>query len=259
MDKIARINQVLEKYFNQHPGSGRIPAKDFMPYFIKEGIFVKDQSNGLPIRAFLRNLDEKRQLNKIPYVIADRKAANTNWYFAPVGSKSTSLETPTPLPGNTRKIEQVKRVEVVTLPSLKNRSQSDESYIIDLCDEVLGEDSLRQHRFPFLLGDPGSRGVGSPLPVDAWYPDLNLVVEYHERQHNEPVKLFDRRVTVSGVTRGEQRKMYDERRVTVLAQNKIDLVILAVDEFQHNGSKRLLRNREHDLLVIRRKLQRFIK
>ena len=44
-----------------------------------------------------------------------------------------------------------------TRPS--GRAGSDESYVIDLCDEVLGEVALRQHRFSWLRGDPGAGGV----------------------------------------------------------------------------------------------------
>ena len=56
------------------------------------------------------------------------------------------------------------------------RAKSDEAWIIDICDRILGIKALRQHRFPFLLGDPGRAGRRVQLPVDAYYPDLNLVV-----------------------------------------------------------------------------------
>src|SRR5262245_55172490 len=85
----------------------------------------------------------------------------------------------------------------------------DQSYIIDLCDRVLRMKGIRNHRFEFLLGDPGRRGARPRLPVDAYYPALNLVIEYNERQHSEAVKFFDRRIVASGITRGEQRKLYD--------------------------------------------------
>lgn len=44
-------------------------------------------------------------------------------------------------------------------------------------DEVLGEQAIRQHRFPFPMGDPGGRGRRSLLPVDAFYPTRKLVIE----------------------------------------------------------------------------------
>ncbi len=76
------------------------------------------------------------------------------------------------------------------------RKDSDEFYVIDLCDEVLGLKASRQHTFDFLRGDgtPGRR-----LLVDAYYPELNLVVEYRERQHSESVAFFDKKNAVSGV------------------------------------------------------------
>ena len=81
MDKCTQINLVLKDYFELNLGVKQIPAKDMMPYFVLAGIFKKDEKNGLPIRNILRQLDEKNQLNFIPFVVADRKAVYTKWYF----------------------------------------------------------------------------------------------------------------------------------------------------------------------------------
>lgn len=94
----------------------------------------------------------------------------------------------------------------------RSRGRSDEAYVIDLCDELLGRRALRQHRFSWLVGAPGKSGVRACLPVDAYYPDEALVIEYRERQHCEATPFFDRRETVSGVGRGEQRRRYDAVR-----------------------------------------------
>lgn len=131
----------------------------------------------------------------------------------------------------------------------KSRTNSDESYIIDLCDEVLKQLAIRQHRFSFLKGDSGTR-----LPVDSYYPELNLVIEFKEKQHTEEVNFFDRRQTVSGVGRGEQRKIYDQRRRDVLPEHGITLLELDYSYFQHSSNKKLIRNREADLIVILQKL-----
>lgn len=143
-------------------------------------------------------------------------------------------------------------VEPKASSTISSRANSDESYVIDLCDEVLGLKASRQHRFDFLCGDTGTK-----LPVDAYYPDLKLVIEYYERQHAEPVKLFDNKQTVSGVSRGEQRKIYDERRKEVLPQHGIDLVIISYSDF--GTSKRLTRNETDNISVIREKLKKYIK
>lgn len=138
-----------------------------------------------------------------------------------------------------------------------SRDGSDEHYIIDLCDEVLGQRALRGHRFDFLRGDPGRNGTARPLPVDAYYPTLSLVIEYCERQHHEPVPFFDRRETVSGVGRGEQRALYDQRRREILPGKGITLIELSYSDFGHDGSKRLLR-RPEDRSVVEQRLAMFL-
>ena len=133
----------------------------------------------------------------------------------------------------------------------------DEYYVLDLCDVILGLKAVRQHCFPFLTGDLDWRGCRKPLPVDGFYPALGLVVEYHERQHRERVGVFDDKPTVSGVPRGEQRRMYDERRADLLPRHGYSLVVLNVDEFAHDRAKRLLRTPQ-DQAVVSRRLASFI-
>lgn len=137
---------------------------------------------------------------------------------------------------------------------LGKREASDEAYVLNLCDEVIGMTALRQHRFAFLRGDSGVT-----LPVDAFYPKLNLVIEYRELQHTEDVKFFNKRNTVSGVNRGEQRKLYDQRRREVLPENHITLIEFDYTEFEHKRSKRLIRNIALDIVIIKEKLSKFIK
>ena len=131
---------------------------------------------------------------------------------------------------------------------MAKRSESDEYYVIDLCDEILCEKAERQHRFDFLRGDGNP---GRKLPVDAFYSEHNLVVEYRERQHTESVPHFDKRQTISGVTRGEQRRIYDQRRRDVLKKHGIKLIEISCFDLEHKGRGRLLRNRESDLNTIK--------
>lgn len=130
----------------------------------------------------------------------------------------------------------------------------DESYVIDLCDEVLELKAKRQHHFPFLLGDSGRC-----LTVDAYYEGLKLVVEYCERQHSEPIPFFDRRMTVSGVGRGEQRKIYDERRKEVLPQHDIRLVCISYSDFKYDSRKRIVRDYQRDIQIVKKMLEDNIK
>lgn len=133
----------------------------------------------------------------------------------------------------------------------------DEEYVIDLCDEILQRQSLRQYRgFDFLLGDSGRK-----LPVDAYYEDLSLVIEYHERQHTEALPHFDKpdRLTVSGVPRGEQRKLYDQRRRDLLPSRGFKLIEISYNDFDHTKQKRLIKNSRQDRKVLEKILSSFVK
>lgn len=162
-------------------------------------------------------------------------------FIRPVGSKSQIISTP----------------RSNTIP----RSQvSDEAYVLDICDSVLGFKSLRQYKFEFLRGDSNKQGRRAYLPVDAYYPDLNLVIEYMERQHFEPVNHFDKpdRLTISGISRGEQRKKYDQRRRETLPQHGIQVISIAYDELSHTNRKKLKRDIGVDKEVIIKKLTKYL-
>jgi hypothetical protein len=59
---------------------------------------------------------------------------------------------------------------------------------------------------------------------------------------------------VSGVSRGEQRLLYDERRRQVLPVHGIRLIELSYVDFQHDARKRLLRHKARDVEVLRTRL-----
>lgn len=124
------------------------------------------------------------------------------------------------------------------------RRESDEKYVLDLVAEILGEKYEWQKRFDTLLGDPGRKGNRTKLPVDAYFPDSNLIVEYREKQHYQPVSIMDRRMTVSGVPRGEQRKIYDLRKERWAMDNNIRLLVITYINLIHKPNGRLLRNKD---------------
>ncbi len=126
-----------------------------------------------------------------------------------------------------------------------SRENSDEHYVINLCDEILKSKASRQHRFDFLKGD-----TGHLLPVDAYYSDRKLVIEYYEIQHTQDVPFFDNKKTASGVSRGEQRRIYDERRQKLLPENGIELVIISYSDF--GTSKKINRDKTRDLEIVKK-------
>ncbi len=250
MKDINRINQVIEEYFKLHSGTNKVPAKDLMPEFIRAGIFKQDDKNGLPIRKILRELDASNQLSQIPYVFPERNTANTNWFF--IRDASTNR------PALDRTVQTINQTPKVSVN--ETNSGKDEAYVIGLCDEVLGRQGSRQHRFDFLLGDEGTDGRRVKLPCDVYYSDLNLVVEYKEVQHTSPVAHFDKPdvMTVSGVHRGEQRRIYDERRAEVLPQHGIELVGIPYSVFNCSNSNRIIRNVEADKKVVENYLKKYL-
>ncbi|WP_125778010.1 hypothetical protein [Antribacter gilvus] len=140
------------------------------------------------------------------------------------------------------------------------RRDSDEHYVLDLCDDVLGTAGIRQHRFDWLRGDPSpTTGRQVALPVDAYWPALGLVVEFYEKQHSEAVAFFDKpdRLTVSGVHRGEQRALYDQRRRDLIPQHGLTLTVIVADEFTTRRGK-ILRDPERDRAVVARRLETFL-
>jgi len=247
--KIEEINRVIKAYFTKNASVKSVPAKELMPYFINAGIFTNDRKKGLPIRKILRALDKNNQLSLIPYVYAERKKIYTYWHFI-----RSSEYKPT-------KAELQQEKKAVSKATSASRTKSDESYIIDLCDTVLGLKAIRQKKFDFLLGDLHKDGkTRTKLPVDAYYKSLNLVVEYMEKQHTEEIKFFDKpdKITVSGVSRGEQRKIYDRRRRELIPKNGIDLICINYSQFAHKSNKRLLRNKEQDIKKIKVILAKYI-
>ena len=143
----------------------------------------------------------------------------------------------------------------------KPKIDKDEFYVLNLCDKILNLNSSRQHKFDFLLGDKNKNGNAAKLPVDSFYKELNLVIEYCERQHTESVSFFDKpyKITVSGVHRGEQRKIYDQRRRKVLPENNIKLIEISYSDFAFDGQKRIIRNIQADEIIIRNKLKMVLK
>jgi len=246
LTKVKEINRVIEAYFIKNASITMIPAKDLMPDFIRAGIFPKDQKKGLPIRKILRELDETNQLHLIPYVHAQRKEQNTYWYFIPANA---------PLPTIPYK-QDIKKTESKRTSS--SRVKSDEAYVIDLCDRVLGQAANRQKRFDFLLGDLHKNGKSrTKLPVDAYYENLHLVIEFKEIQHFEPVVFFDKpeKATISGLTRNEQRKIYDQRRIDVLPEHGIDLIAISHSDFLCDHHNKIIRDEASDLKTVRQALK----
>lgn len=246
-DQLLKINTIISEYFENNKTVNCLTAKDLMPTLVKEGVFSKDEKNGLPLRKVLRALDEKNELAAIPTLHAERNEDSTYWYFVRPGTTYVSKEANHPVSK-----KEVRKVA---------RENSDESYILNLCDEILQEKSVRQHTFRFLTGDLHSDGKSrTKLPLDAYYPKLNLVIEFFEKQLGTKGSAHDNseRETISGVNRAEQRRLYDERKRNVLADKGIDLVDMQYYLFDCDNSKKLKRHTEKDIVALKNLLRAYL-
>ncbi len=130
---------------------------------------------------------------------------------------------------------------------------NDAFYLLNFCDDILGIKASREHRFDWLRGDLSARtGRTATLPVDGYWQSLGLVVEVMESQHYVPTPHFDKPdvMTVSGVHRGLQRRLYDERKAELILQHGLRLIALPITAFEVRG-KKIKRNPERDIEVVR--------
>lgn len=225
----------ISSLLKRRPTESRDEQKKTRAKIRKLGFMISDYLNGFT------DLDFKKLIDKGDIEIVGKQITNATQTAKTVISKPT-INTIAP------------KVQTAT------SNNKDEHYVLDLCDKVLGLTSSRQHKFDFLLGDQNAKGVATKLPVNSFYQDLNLVVEYRERQHTESVKFFDKpnKITVSGVHRGEQRKIYDERRRKVLPKYNIHLVEISFSDFDYDKQKRIIRNQDKDIEIVKLKLKKFI-
>lgn len=100
--------------------------------------------------------------------------------------------------------------------------RNNEAKAIKLVAKILGARKIEINKgvFDWLEGDTGMR-----LRVDAWFPNENLVLEYHGIQHFKPSKLMDKRKG-----RAEQRKRYTLLRQKLIPKHGINLIEIRYDE-----------------------------
>ncbi len=240
-NEISRINEVIATYFESNPSIEIIPVKELMPAFIEAGIFKKDIKNGKPIRDILNTLNKSNSLGEIPYLHTIVNNEDTYWYFVPKDAPKTITSY---------KQTGISKEKI----ELENkRLLSDKYYVINLCDMVLKQSAKRQKRFDFLVGDLHKDGkTKTELPVDAFYAELNLVIEYKEAPEAEQTGYFNNQTerTVSGINRAAQRIKYDKRKAAELPLNGIKLIELQYSIFNCDEQKKIIRDLENDLKMI---------
>lgn len=236
-DKVQKINEIVKDFFEKNTDKEMIAAKHIMPFLVEAGVFEKDVKKGMPLRKLLRAMDKENTLDLIPLVHAERKEESIYWYFVREGGTFVPLERPLL---ETRKYKTKERI-----------ANSDENYILELCDELLGVKSTRQHTFGFLKGDLHQNGSSrTKLPLDAYFHKLKLVLDFVDRPYSEEKAEEMERLTVSGVTRAEQRKIYRERKRTELKTKNLLLIELDTAAFELDEDQKIVRNDEANSKIL---------
>ena len=107
----------------------------------------------------------------------------------------------------------------------------DEAYILDLCDDLLGKPSLREHRFPKLLDQ-----TKAPILTAAFFPDRKLAIDFYK-----------------------DKARPDAQREKALAEENVQLVLIDKRVFALNDAGRLIRDREEDRETVRLCLDKFLR
>jgi hypothetical protein len=242
-----KINTAVDAYFKSNPETSWFAAKKLMPALIKDCVFDRDKKNGMPLRQVLRGLDMIGELSSIPRVHAERIGVDVYWYFLREGAEFVSNHV-TEAP-NTKQKRALKR------------SNSDEVYIIGLLDELLNETGSRKHTFDYLLGDYHQNGkTRTKLPIDLYYVNLKLALEIveHPEKRKNVIEAKEEKLTVSGVSRADQRLKYFFRKKNTMANKDKAFIEIPLEKFEVDDAFQLIRNKENDERELRTLLSDFI-
>lgn len=200
-------------------------------------------------------------LETVPFAFDDSWEPRPGWQF--IGHPYLRFDEPPQVPtalardplSTTNRAGAVGREPAAAVATVKNgKPQPDELYVLGLCDQILGN-GVRQKTFEWLKGDPSlATGNSKKLPLDGYWEKYNLAIEFQEKQHFKPVPFWDQKKTASGMTRGEQRKIYDQRKVEKTAAQRIRLLHIRQDAFPM-AKGRIDRDPERDLGIARRLLR----
>ena len=80
IQKALKIKKVVTEYFEK-TNLTKVQAKELMHDFVAKEIFPANHKDGLPIRDFLRKLDDEKHLHLIPQIFFEQKDQNKTWVF----------------------------------------------------------------------------------------------------------------------------------------------------------------------------------
>ncbi len=81
IQKAGAIDQIVFDYFKLNPKVKEMQAKDLMKNFVESGVFKLDYKDGLPLRDFLKKVEEADRLDLFKQSKLVRNEENKYWYF----------------------------------------------------------------------------------------------------------------------------------------------------------------------------------
>lgn len=134
---------------------------------------------------------------------------------------------------------------------------SDEKYVLDICDEILNLNSLRQYSFEFLIKNPEKKDKKREFTIGAFYEELNLVIEYTDREHSEKATLVDKinNMAISVIYGGKERKVYDKSTSENIGKKEFKILEISYLDFNYDSKKRIIRNKNKDKEILKEKLK----
>jgi hypothetical protein len=78
--KVQRINRCITAFF-ETSNATKVEAKELMGTFIEKGIFQSNDKDGLPIRKFLKHLEDQGIIRLVPQAIYEQKNKSKSWFF----------------------------------------------------------------------------------------------------------------------------------------------------------------------------------
>ena len=93
-----------------------------------------------------------------------------------------------------------------------------------------------------------------------YYTKFKLALEIvkHSGQKKSTIESKEEKLTVSGITRSEQRLKYQKRKKIVLAQKDISFIEIPLDSFEVDASNQLIRKKGNDVRELMGLLSDFI-
>ena len=220
-EQIIETRFAISDYFKDNPGTKKFPAENLMPWLEEKKIFKETQGERTPVEDLLDLMNERDHINVFPWALGEGDPNRLKWSF--VFLKGYSL----------KELEEKMTDEQTS----KFIELGDENYLLDLCDEILGQKALRQHLFH--LPDKGRN-----FPVHGYYPELNLALYYRKPPQSEVVTHLENISWISGrsLHREKEEEEFLQRCRELLPEKGIRLLEIHHSNFSYNKLKRLQKN-----------------